>query len=159
MKANLFLMLAVVLTILTSCASLEMPEYRGGETFKLEKLEGKQVRFTAGATVFNPNWFGVKVKPSKFDVFVEDDFVGTVQLQKKVKLKRKKETALSAPFLAELEDGVLLKAVKYMGKGEVNVRFQGTAKAGVFLFSKKMEINKTVKVPTNVLKQGGLKLN
>ena len=144
--------------LLQSCASLEEPEYRGQETFKLESVEGKKVAFLAGATIYNPNGFAIKIKPSKFEVFVENDRVGTVQLEKKVKLKKKSESVLSAPFSAELIDGALLKAMKQVGKQEVSIRLKGKAKAGVFLFSKKMDVDRTINVPTKTFGSGGLKI-
>lgn len=156
MKYRFFLLVFSAITLfLHSCASLEMPEYRGNEDIKFQKIEGKKVQFEAGATVYNPNWFGVKIKPSKFDVYIENDFVGTVQLKKKVKMKSKRETALMAPFEAELADGVFAKAFKYAGKQDLNVRLKGKAKAGVFLFSKKVEIDKTISVPSSKLLKGG----
>ncbi len=70
---------------LQACASFEMPEYRGNEDFKLEKVEGRKIIFQAGATVYNPNWFGIRVKPSIFEMYINNDFMGTVELTKKVK--------------------------------------------------------------------------
>ncbi len=139
---------------LQACASFEMPEYRGNEDFKLEKVEGRKIIFQAGATVYNPNWFGIRVKPSIFEMYIDNDFMGTVELTKKVKLKRKRESNLSAPLEAELVEGAMLKAMRSAGKGDLSVRFKGKAKAGVFLFSKKIDVDETIKIPVNKIPGG-----
>lgn len=136
--------LLFIAVIFSSCASFEAPEFRGGESFKLGKIEGKTIHFNAGGKVYNGNWFGIKVKPSEFNVYLDNDFVGTVRLEKKVKLKRKRETELNAAFKAELVDGAMLKAMRLASGNEVKIRLQGKAKAGVFLFSKKFEIDETI---------------
>ena len=79
--------------------------------------------------MYNGNWFGVKIKPSMLDLYVEDQFIGKVHLDKKVKMKSKRETDLSAPFTAQLEDGAMLKLLKHATKSEINVRLKGKVKA------------------------------
>jgi LEA14-like dessication related protein len=130
------------IVVLTSCTFYE-PEMRGGESFEMEKLEGKEIRFTAGAKVYNGNWFAIKVKPSTLDLYVDDEYIGKVHLEKKVKMRAKQETALEAPFVAELEANALTKAMGLALKGDVKVRLKGKIKGGVFIFSKKIEFDET----------------
>jgi LEA14-like dessication related protein len=133
-----------LLLVLTSCASFETPEFKGGESFKIDKIEGKTVRFSAGGKVSNENWFGIKVKPSEFNVYLDNDFLGTVRLEKKVKLKRKSEAEITAPFKAELVEGAMLKFMRLTSGNETKIRLQGKAKAGVFIFSKKFAVDETI---------------
>ena len=55
-------------------------------------------------------------------------------------------------------EGALLKAMKQVGKQEVSIRLKGKAKAGVFLFSRKMDVDRTIKVPTKTFGSGGLNI-
>ena len=112
----------------------------------MEKMEGKEVKFTAGAKVYNGNWFALKVKPSTLDLYVDGDYMGKVHLLKKVKMKAKKETDLQADFLAELEGNALMKALGLATKGEVTVRMIGKIKGGVFIFSKKLDFDESRKI-------------
>jgi hypothetical protein len=66
-----------------------------------------------------------------------------VHLEKKVKMRAKKETMLVAPFVAELEANALMKAMGIAAKGDVQVRLKGKIKGGVFIFSKKIEFDET----------------
>lgn len=137
--------IGLMVGLLTSCTFHE-PEMRGGETFKLEKMEGNEVRFKAGAKVYNGNWFAVKVKKSALDLYIDGEYMGKIHLLKKVKMKAKRETDLEADFLADLEGNAMMKALGLAMKGEVEVRMTGKIKGGVFIFSKKLDFDETRKL-------------
>lgn len=138
---NVFL-IAFGLLFLTSCHFYQ-PELRGGEEFKLDKIGAQEVRFTAGANVYNGNWYALKVKPSMLDLYVDGEYMGKIHLEKKVKMKAKRETQLEAPFYAELENGAMLKAMGLARKESVKIRLTGKVKGGIFIFSKKFELDET----------------
>lgn len=109
----------------------------------MDKIDGNTVKFHAGANIYNGNWFGIRVKPSNLELYLGDDYVGTVRLDKKVKLKRKSETAVDADLTANLEEGAMKKALRAALAGDVTVRMKGKVKAGVFIFSKKVDFDET----------------
>lgn len=148
MKKLIFLF-AFILSV-TSCA-VTAPELRGGETFKMDKIEGNTVKFNAGANIYNGNWFGIRVKPSNLELYLGEDYVGIVRLDKKVKLKRKSETAVNAELTANLEDGAMKKALRAALSGSVTVRMKGKVKAGVFIFSKKLDFDETKTIDASML--------
>lgn len=150
---KIFFVFSLLFTI-SSCASFKEPEFRGSEGIKLEKMEGKKIAFTAGIKVFNPNWFGIKIKPSNLDVFLEDQYMGKVYLEKKVKMKAKRESSLSMQLRAELEDGAMITLLKYSNKENVSVHLKGKVKGGIWFFSKKFEIDETKKISGKDLKLG-----
>lgn len=148
---NIFIV-SIIVFILTSCANFEEPEFRGSEGIKIEKMEGKKIGFTAGIKVYNPNWFGIKIKPSHLDVFIEDQYMGKIYLEKKIKLKPKQESSLSMQLRAELEDGAMITVLKYSNKEKVSVNLKGKVKGGVWFFSKKIKIDETKTVSGKELK-------
>lgn len=155
-----FLSLIVALTLLISlsscgCLDFNTPEMRGGEDFSINKVDGNKIDLNVKANIYNDNCFSVKIKPSDLELYVEGDQIGTVRLNKKVKLKKRKETAVDADLTATLDDGVLMKLMGYAAKGQVEVRLKGKAKGGVFIFSKKIEIDETKTVSTPGMKMGG----
>lgn len=145
---NLSILFALTI-LFSSCACFEFsePEMRGGEKINVSKVNGKKIEFTAEAKIFNPNCFTLKVKPSMMDLYVEGEYMGKVKLNEKVKLKKKKESQVEATFTAELSDGALMKAMKFATKKEVKVRLKGKVKGGVFIFSKKFEMDETKTIP------------
>lgn len=136
---------------MVSC-KLHAPEFRGEEKFKLDKIDGQNVTFTAGAKVYNGNWFGVKLKPSVLDVYADGKYMGKIYLDKKVKLKAKRETDIEALLRAELEKGSMIRMMGLMAKSEVSVRLAGKIKGGVFIFSKKFEFDETKMVNPRSMK-------
>ena len=141
-----FLFLALVSVFLLSSCALESPEFLGSEGITGFKIDGKTINFNAGVKVSNPNWFAIKVKRSTVDVYVEEQYMGKVSLEKKVKLKAKRESILQFPLKAELEDGAMFTMLRYASKENVNVRIKGKVKGGVWFFSKKIEIDETRQV-------------
>lgn len=138
--------------LLVSSCAVTAPEIRGGESFNIEQIEGNKVNLNVGANIYNGNWFGIRVKPSNLDLFLNDDFLGTVRLDKKVKLKRKSETAIDANLTAILENGAIGKAMRSALGGGLNVRMKGRVKAGVFIFSKKIDFDETKKIDASKLR-------
>jgi LEA14-like dessication related protein len=118
----------------------------GSEGITGFKIDGKTINFNAGVKVSNPNWFAIKVKRSTVDVYVEEQYMGKVSLEKKIKLKAKRESILQFPLKAELEDGAMFTMLRYASKENVNVRIKGKVKGGVWFFSKKIEIDETRQV-------------
>jgi LEA14-like dessication related protein len=135
-----------LMLLIQSCA-LKAPEFRGSEGFKMEGREGNEIKFNAGVKVYNPNWFGVKLKKSKVEVYLEDQYMGILSLEKKAKMKANRESTIEFPLKMALEDGALITALKYSMKDEVNLIVKGKVKGGVWIISKKIEVNDTIKVP------------
>ena len=150
------LSLATLLLVLTSCGCLDFnaPELRGGEDFSVSKIDGNKIDMNVKANIYNDNCFKVKIKPSDLELFVEGESVGTVRLNKKVKLKKRKETPIDANLTATLNEGALMKMMGYAAMGEVEVRLKGKAKGGVFIFSKKIDIDESKKISTSGLSIG-----
>ena len=153
------LSLTVSLTLLlalSSCGCLDFntPEMRGGEDFSVNKIDGNKVDLNVKANIYNDNCFSVKIKPSDLELFVEGESIGTVRLNKKVKLKKRKETPIDANLTATVNDGALMKMMGYAAKGEVEVRLKGKAKGGVFIFSKKIDIDEKKKISTSGMSLG-----
>ncbi len=134
--------IAAGLIFLASCTFYE-PEFRGGESVSIQKIEGKSVKLRAGAKVYNGNGYAIKVKPSTLDVYVNDDYMGKIHLDEKFKMKAKQETQVDAPLTATLADGVLMKIMQMGGGGPITVRLKGKVKAGVWFISKKIDVNES----------------
>jgi LEA14-like dessication related protein len=147
----------ISMLVLTSC-KVSAPEFRGSEGMKLDKIDGKIITFNVTAKVYNPNWFSVKVKRSSVDVFIEDQYMGKLKLEKKVKMKAKRESTLEVPLRAELEDGAMISMLRYSAKETVNLKISGKVKGGIWFFSKKIKVDQTTQIPGKNLRPGGFNL-
>ena len=150
---NLF-SLSILFLIVTSCANFEEPEFISSNGVKMGGIEGKKISLTADIVVSNPNWFVIKIKPSNLDVYIENQYMGKIYLEKKVKMKAKKESTLSMELRAELADGAMITALKYANKENVKVHITGKVKGGVWIFSKKIAIDETKSISGKNLQLG-----
>ena len=129
-----------LIVVLTSCTFYE-PELRGGESISNVKMDGRKITLDAGANIYNGNNFAIKVKPSTLDVYVDEEYMGEVHLDKKFKMKAKQETAVNAPLTLTISEGAMFRLMKVVAQGNINVRLKGKVKAGVWFISKKIEVD------------------
>ncbi len=131
---------SLFILILSSCVSFKNPELKSMDGYTFDGIEGNQVKFTVKATVYNPNFYTLKVKPSKVDVYAENQMYGTLNLTKTQKMKRKKNTKLEVPMRFDMADGAMLGMMMLMRKDKVNIKLDGKVKGGVYFFSKKFPV-------------------
>ncbi len=144
------------LFLLNSCKVFEEPEFVKMGGYQIESMEGSTINFSVNAVISNPNWYALKVKPSKLDVYAGDFFMGTVFLEDKLKFKKKKDSEINASFRAELADGALLKAMSFGGEENVNLTLKGKVKAGVFFIYKKFDVNESQSINGGSFGIGGM---
>jgi LEA14-like dessication related protein len=131
-----------LLTIgLTSCVTFKEPEFKSMDGYTFDGIEGNKVKFTVKATVYNPNFYALKVKPSKVNVYADEQLYGVLNLEKTQKMKRKKDTKLEVPFRLDMEDGAMMGMMLLMRKDKVKVKVDGKVKGGVYFISKKFPVN------------------
>ena len=135
-----------ILFLLNSCFEFNDLEFNGMENLKANKIENKTISLTLDLKILNPNGFSIKVKPSNVDVFVEEQLIGKAYLNKKVTLAKKKENVYPIDLRVELEDGVMLKLVRFALKDKVKIRFVGDVKGSVLGITKKIKLDETKEI-------------
>jgi LEA14-like dessication related protein len=143
---------ALIIMGLSSCATYEDLEFERMDGFKLESIKGREISMNVGVVVTNPNWFAIKLLPSTVKVYLEGQLIGEVQLNEKVKIRRKQENTLSVPLNATLEDGAMFTMIRYSMKDTVSIRMTGDVRAGVLFLSKKIDIDENRKISGKELK-------
>lgn len=146
-----YLFLPFILLLITSCTFYE-PEYRGGESVQMGQLKGRELTLSVSVDLYNENKFAITVKPSTFDVYLEDTYIGKVHLDEKFKMKRKSITRITAPLTVTLENGVMFKLIRLANQKKIKVRIKGDVKAAVLLITKKLPVDETKTI-------NGIKLN
>ena len=145
--------LAVCLPVLalTAC-NFEAPDIGEVGNFHLQKLEGSHIECSFDVNIENPNAIGFKVKKVSADVQMEEQLMGKVKLNEKIKVKRKSNKTYTVPLIIDLENGALITLMKNAGKKEVPVTIKGIAKGSVLGISKKIEFSETKQVNPGNLK-------
>ena len=145
LKTGKILSLAAMALVLARC-DVEEPDFSNLRDFKLLKMDGKRVEAEFTVDCENPNAFGFKVKKSALNVSVDNQVFGVISLDKKIKIRRKSNTAYTVPVVIDLENGAMLRLIKYVGRKDLEVTIAGKVKGSVCGISKSFNVNETRKV-------------
>ncbi len=148
MKSILFLISAL---FFASCATLKQPEFVSYEGVKMGKIDVKQVSFTLSLKLKNPNSYALKVKKNELSLSIDAGKIGTITLDKQVKLPRKKETIVDLPLRVSLEKGALLRMMTFNLQDSIKLNLDGDVRGGISIFSKKVPISFTKTISPKVL--------
>jgi LEA14-like dessication related protein len=139
------------LSTLVACAPFKEPVFKSFDGFEMGKIDGQNVNFQLKSTVYNPNWYALKIKPSMLEVSVDGRKFGDLYLDKKMKIRARKETQLVAPLHAELENGAMMRMMGMMIRDSVRVNLKGDVKGGVFFIYKKFPVELTRSISPKAL--------
>ncbi len=146
LKTSKFFIGILFLFLMNAC-DFEDVQFRNAENFKLKQFEGKKASLSFDAVLYNPNGYNLKVKPSTFDLYINNVQVGVIKLDEKVKIKKRTESTVTVPVTAELSPGILPKLLTIALSKSASVRIVGTARGGVSIFTKKKKIDETREIP------------
>lgn len=153
MKKILFIC-AFLITV-SSCEFLE-PEVSGYSNFKFGKLEGKTLNVSFDATVDNENSYGFKIKKGKLNVSVNNLEIGVIDLNKKIKVRRKSENVYTVPLQLSLSDGALFRIAKLANAEKFELKLDGTVRGSVMGFGKNFDVHETRNLSSGDIKFEGL---
>ncbi len=139
MKQILIFIFSAVL--LGACSVFETPELVSFDGYKLNEMNANNIKVNLDVVIDNPNWYAIKVKNAAVDLFVEDNKLGEIKINEKIKMKRKKESKIAVPLTLELEQGAMIKMVGWAVRDSINLQFRGYVKAGTFFFYKKFPVD------------------
>jgi LEA14-like dessication related protein len=134
-----------IVVFLASCG-FQQPVFKKYEGFDMGKMDTKTVSFTIKASIYNPNWYALKVKPSSLEISTSDGKLGVLHLDEKIKMKGRKETSLVVPMHIDLEKGIMMKMMSFSLKDSVKINLKGDVRGGILFITKKipMEFSRSV---------------
>lgn len=137
------LLLLVFLCLFATSCALHPISVTGLQDVKMDKLDAKGVQMTAGLKVKNENLLGFGIYGSKLDVKMNGVSLGTVKLDKKIKVRGKSDTVHPVKMSASFQDlfSSLPALMQMAQKQSGNVEINGYIKVGIFLFRKKIPVN------------------
>lgn len=153
MKKILFLCLFLV--AVSSCEFLE-PEVSGYSNFKFGKLEGKTLNVSFDATVDNENGYGFKIKKGKLNVSINNLEIGVIDLDKKIKVKRKSANVYTVPLQLSLSDGALFRIAKLINADKFELKLDGKVRGSIWGFGKNFDVHETRNLSSGDIKFDGL---
>ena len=122
-RLNIWVFVIMVFT-LTSCSLYEDVEFLGVQDYSFERLEGSEIKASIIFKINNPNFYSIKLKKSDFEIFLDDDKLGSAKMLEDIKIKRKAEgeyTLNLALQESELKNSVVPLLKKSIFKKHCNV--------------------------------------
>lgn len=156
MKKLLYISLIFSLLVgLSGC--FDQPEFKGFSNFQLNEMNKNIIKFNVDIEVFNPNGYNLKVRRSKFKVFVNDLYVGKAKLLEKFKMKKKETTKGQIPVELQLEEGVFFRVMTLaQSSKKVDLRLKGPLKASASILPVRKKIDETKSIDLGNLNINGL---
>ncbi len=151
---NILLLFLTVLA-LASC-HYEQVDFVRMQGLKLDKIDDNEVFLHVDFEMHNPNKYGITMKPSDVDIYLEDVYFGKGYLLEKVKFPKRSTATYSAPIKIALEKGKLLQLVALGMRERIKVRVTGKVKGAVGIFGKKIRVDETRELSGANLKLGSL---
>lgn len=135
---NLAYPLLLVLVLAVSCTKVKEPDFRRIGNFKMKQLGFQEATVGFSVTYFNPNNFGVAVKETAADIYMDTVFLGRFVQDSSINVGR------NAEFSIPLTGSVPLKKIlnlnlQNIDSREIVVRADGdtrVGKAGIFVTKK-----------------------
>lgn len=135
-----------LLLVFSSCEAYKDVKLAKFEDVRVKNIDGKEIDFEVDISLNNPNFYGIKVKDIKGELFVQNKLLGNVVLNNKVKIIRKSTNRYTIPLHIHLEEGVLIRFVQFALQKHVDLEFKGYAKGAVYGLPKteKFAFNKSI---------------
>ncbi|AEA43992.1 LEA type 2 family protein [Fluviicola taffensis] len=149
------LFLCILLIAVSSCEFIE-PEVSGYSNFQFGKLEGRTLHVSFDATVDNENGYSFKIKKGKLNVSVNDLELGVIDLDKKIKVKRKSKNVYTIPLQLSLSDGVLFRIPKLINATKFELKLDGKVRGSVLGVGKNFDVHETHSLSSGDIKFDGL---
>jgi len=137
MEFRFSLLLVVCSTLfLSSCVSSKNMQYQGFTNFKVNNVANEPT-VNVDIKLYNPNFFGGKLKAMEFNVLVDDKIIGSAGIPDPIRIKRKSEFILPVECTTSLDKmgGLLALGLQsYFSSSEVPVGIEGTMTVQKFIF-------------------------
>ncbi len=129
MKTTSYLFLIIFLAFQISCSSPKMLEYRDYKNFSIEKLGFSNSQVKLDLEYFNPNNFGLQLKRTELDIYINNTFLGHSSSDTLINIPRNNTFLLPIRFDADMKN-FFKNAWNTMMGNEVTVKVTGKLKIG-----------------------------
>jgi len=124
---NLFALIILLFTC--SCSQPKALVYQSIQNFGLKQVGMKQTELSVDLLLFNPNRYPLKLKDADVDVFLNGNKLGTMLLSECFPVPGLDTFSMPVTLNVDLKN-VLPNALRLLMDPEVNIKLDGTIKAG-----------------------------
>ena len=129
MKKNLKFSIFILLAIIAGCSAPKELEYLNYKNFHIENLGFNASRVTLYLQYYNPNNFGLQLRRTDLDIFINNNFLGHSASDTLINIPRRDTFLLPIKFDMDMKNS-LKNAWNTMVGSEVLVKVTGKVKVG-----------------------------
>ena len=129
MRKLILIPLLAALFLPFSCSAPRELEYQDYKNFHLEKLGFSSSRVTLDLQYYNPNNFGLQLKRTDLDIFINNTFLGHSASDTLINIPRRDTFLLPIKFDMDMKN-VFKNAFNSLTGNEVLVKVTGKVKVG-----------------------------
>lgn len=135
-----FLFHILVASLIISCAPPRELVYQDYKNFRLEKLGFSGSRFLLGLQYYNPNNFGLQLRRTDLEIFINNNLLGHTSLDTLINIPRRDTFLLPIKFDVDMKN-IYKNAWNSLAGNEVIVKVTGKIKVGKANVFMSMPIN------------------
>ena len=124
-----FFCLCIICLFIFSCAAPKTFEYREVRNVKLDKFGFDKTSLDMELVYFNPNNFGLDLKKVDADVYVDNHYLGKMNLDTSMHISKKSDFILPSKIALDVKE-FYKNALTLMVSNEVLVTVKGTTRVG-----------------------------
>jgi LEA14-like dessication related protein len=128
MKASIYILILVTVAFL-SCSSPKALEYKSYHNFSIQSLGFNKTTINLSLEYFNPNHFGMQLKSTDLDIFVNGNLLGHSSLDSLIRIPGRDTFSIPVKFDVNMQS-IFKNAWNTLIGKEVLVRLSGKVKVG-----------------------------
>ena len=134
-------LLSIVLTIwLNSCSTPKELEYRDFRNLTIDKLGFSSTTIKMDLVYYNPNNFGLQLKATDLDIFLDDNYLGHTIQEEFVSIPSREEFIVPVKIDVDMKN-LLKNSLVTLINNEVSIKVTGTIKVGKGNIFKNFPVN------------------
>ena len=128
-KATLPLFLVLLSILPIACSTPKALEYRTFNNFSIEKLGFSSTAVNMDLIYFNPNNYGLELKTTDVDIFINDAYLGHTAQEYQISIPRKEEFSIPLKINVDMRN-LLKNGLNTFLRNEVTIKITGSIKVG-----------------------------
>jgi LEA14-like dessication related protein len=133
-------LLLLLTLLLTSCSTPKELEYRDFKNFTIDKLGFSATAIKMDLVYYNPNNFGLQLKSTELDIFLNNNYLGHTLQDQLVEIPRRAEFAIPVRIDVDMKN-LLRNGLATLINNEVVVKVTGVVKVGKANIFKGLSVN------------------
>jgi len=134
------LIFTVLTTLLISCSTPKELEYRNFKNFTIDKLGFSATSIKMDLIYYNPNNFGLQLKSTELDIFLDNNYLGHSVQEQLVSIPRREEFSIPVKIDVDMKN-LLRNGLATLWSNEVIVKVTGMVKVGKANLYKSLPVN------------------